>query len=409
MAPLISQLLPSSLYRARYAGCSAIDSPDVSLQDRPQFIASPAEHSSAAKPFMRLSGMIPSAAEGKIELYTPKYYGVCAIGGALCCGLTHTAVTPLDVVKCNMQTNPGKFPSISKGFGITMKEGGLAGLVRGWFPTLVGYSVQGAGKFGLYEYFQKDLLGTWWERKTAHKYQTFVYLAGSASAEFFADIGLCPFEAVKVKVQTVPGWAKGLSDGLPKFVHEQGVAGWEPFPSTHLGHRAPNILAVGAHGIWNPRGKGISDHSETLEEFWSLRDSLNTKFGDVTASTVYLECWSPSRVLSVGALLGFGVLEPFKGFGSVGALLGFECCSPSKFCSVGALVGFCSVGALNQALWSQNVAMKEGFTSSGFWRLSIGFESLRGISDVSSLWGPSDTLLELVCQQGVVGWVMPMD
>ena len=34
--------------------------------------------------------------------------------------------------------------------------------------------------------------------ETAHKYQTLLYLAGSASAEFFADIGLCPWEAVKV-------------------------------------------------------------------------------------------------------------------------------------------------------------------------------------------------------------------
>ena len=29
------------------------------------------------------------------------------------------------------------------------------------------------------------------------KYQTLIYLAGSASAEVFADIALCPFEAVK--------------------------------------------------------------------------------------------------------------------------------------------------------------------------------------------------------------------
>lgn len=28
--------------------------------------------------------------------------------------------------------------------------------------------------------------------------QNLIYLAGSASAEFFADIALCPFEAVKV-------------------------------------------------------------------------------------------------------------------------------------------------------------------------------------------------------------------
>ncbi len=32
------------------------------------------------------------------------------------------------------------------------------------------------------------------------KYQTLIFLAGSASAEFFADIALSPFEAVKVCV-----------------------------------------------------------------------------------------------------------------------------------------------------------------------------------------------------------------
>jgi len=64
-------------------------------------------------------------------------------------------VTPLDVVKCNMQIDPHKYPSISKGFGITISEQGYSGLIRGWFPTLIGYSIQGAGKFGLYEYFKK--------------------------------------------------------------------------------------------------------------------------------------------------------------------------------------------------------------------------------------------------------------
>lgn len=34
--------------------------------------------------------------------------------------------------------------------------------------------------------------------EVAKKYQNLIYLAGSASAEFFADIALCPFEAVKV-------------------------------------------------------------------------------------------------------------------------------------------------------------------------------------------------------------------
>jgi solute carrier family 25 (mitochondrial phosphate transporter), member 3 len=58
------------------------------------------------------------------------------------------------------------------------------------------------------------------------KYKTLIYLVGSASAEIIADIALCPMEAVKVRVQTQPGFARGLSDGLPKFVKSEGYAGW---------------------------------------------------------------------------------------------------------------------------------------------------------------------------------------
>lgn len=32
-------------------------------------------------------------------------------------------------------------------------------------------------------------------------------------------------ELLQVKVQTTPGYAKGLTDGLPKFVQQNGVAG----------------------------------------------------------------------------------------------------------------------------------------------------------------------------------------
>lgn len=40
---------------------------------------------------------------GKIEMFSKEFYAAGAVGGALCCGITHTAMTPLDVVKCNMQ------------------------------------------------------------------------------------------------------------------------------------------------------------------------------------------------------------------------------------------------------------------------------------------------------------------
>ncbi|KAL8154144.1 hypothetical protein V2J09_011904 [Rumex salicifolius] len=167
--------------------------------------------------------VIPAPRE-KIEMYSPAYYYASAIGGILSCGPTHTAVTPLDLVKCNMQIDPSKYKSISSGFGVLLKEQGVRGFFRGWAPTFLGYSAQGAFKYGLYEYFKKyysDLAGA----ENAAKYKTFIYLAGSGSAEVIADIALCPMEAVKVRVQTEPGFARGLSDGLPKIVRAEGIAG----------------------------------------------------------------------------------------------------------------------------------------------------------------------------------------
>jgi solute carrier family 25 phosphate transporter 3 len=40
------------------------------------------------------------------------YYSKCFFAGVLSCGLTHAGVTPLDVVKCNMQVNPSKYTGL---------------------------------------------------------------------------------------------------------------------------------------------------------------------------------------------------------------------------------------------------------------------------------------------------------
>ncbi|CAL1379806.1 unnamed protein product [Linum trigynum] len=123
------------------------------------------------------------------------------------------------------QINPTKYKSISSGFRVLLKEQGVRGFFRGWVPTLLGYSAQGACKFGFYEFFKKyysDIAGP----ENSAKYKTLIYLAGSSSAEVIADIALCPFETVKVRVQTRYGFARGLSDGLPKFVRSEGALGY---------------------------------------------------------------------------------------------------------------------------------------------------------------------------------------
>merc|ERR1711908_237907 len=56
----------------------------------------------------------------------------------------------------------------------------------------------------------------------AYQYMTVLYLAASASAEFFADIALCPMEAVKVRIQT-SDYASTLRECFPKMKAEEGT------------------------------------------------------------------------------------------------------------------------------------------------------------------------------------------
>jgi len=103
-----------------------------------------------------------------------------------------------------------------------IKEEGVRGLSLGWAPTLIGYSMQGLCKFGFYEVF-KDLYMNIAGEANSEKYKGMIWLAGSASAEFFADIALCPMEMVKVKVQTSPAgsWPTSLVAATAKMGAEK--------------------------------------------------------------------------------------------------------------------------------------------------------------------------------------------
>lgn len=131
------------------------------------------------------------------------YYKKCMVGGILSCGLTHTGICPLDVIKCNMQVNPEKYKGLFSGLRMLTREEGSMAIWKGWAPTFVGYSLQGLCKFGFYEIF-KDLYSNMAGEENSVRYRRIIWLAGSASAEFFADIALCPWEMTKVKVQTSP-------------------------------------------------------------------------------------------------------------------------------------------------------------------------------------------------------------
>merc|ERR1712156_1278176 len=165
--------------------------------------------------------------EYSCEFGSQKYFALCAFGGVLSCGITHTAVTPLDLVKCRLQVDKEKYKSIGNGFKVTLAEGGAKGLVLGWAPTALGYSAQGLCKFGFYEVFKKiysDMIGD----ENTYLYRTSLYLASSASAEFFADIALSPMESCKVRIQTSPvgTFPTTLRGAFPKIYAAEGLNGF---------------------------------------------------------------------------------------------------------------------------------------------------------------------------------------
>jgi solute carrier family 25 (mitochondrial phosphate transporter), member 3 len=116
--------------------------------------------------------------------------------------------------------NPTKYKSIFSGLRIFVKEEGPSSLWRGQGGNFFGYGVQGGCKYGLYEYFKK-----WYSDVLVGSNKSTIYFLSSASAQIIADVGLCPFESVKIRVQTQPTFAKGLIDGFPWMYSAEGYSG----------------------------------------------------------------------------------------------------------------------------------------------------------------------------------------
>lgn len=102
------------------------------------------------------------------------------------------------------------------------KEGGGA-LLTGLGPTAAGYFLQGAFKFGGYEFFKAQAIQAI-GLENARNNRTSIYLATSACAEFFADVALCPLEATRIRLVSEPTYASGLVGGFTKMLKTEGIA-----------------------------------------------------------------------------------------------------------------------------------------------------------------------------------------
>jgi len=144
------------------------------------------------------------------------------IAGGSCASFSHGIATPFDVVKTRIQAEPEVYNSGLKDATISLigKEG-LGVLSTGLVPTLVGFGLEGAVKFGVYESL-KPLCISLLQTDT----KTVPYLLASIGAGAIASTILCPMERARIKIVT-EGKDKsstGLFGGIGPLIEEEGLS-----------------------------------------------------------------------------------------------------------------------------------------------------------------------------------------
>lgn len=152
---------------------------------------------------------------------TPNDYALFALSGAAGCCLTHSLVTPLDVVKTRMQTSPGRYAGISDGARTIVADEGWGMLFVGLQATLVGYAWYGMTVYPGYEFFSRlfeKLAGA-----DAVGLHAQVVLLSGACATVLACVGVCPMEAARIRAVAQPDFAPGLLNMLKRIAAEDGA------------------------------------------------------------------------------------------------------------------------------------------------------------------------------------------
>ena len=98
-----------------------------------------------------------------------------------------------------------------------IKDDGPTVLLGGLVSTVVGYGIEGAMKFGVYEVCKPIMTKLIKGSKGA------AYIAASVFAGAVASILLCPMESTRIRQVTDPEYAdKGLMAAFPQLVKEEG-------------------------------------------------------------------------------------------------------------------------------------------------------------------------------------------
>lgn len=150
----------------------------------------------------------------------------CATAGAISTCISHTLTLPLDVLKTRIQSDAA-FVGLGT-MAVCRKIVGAEGpraLLAGFTANGMGYLMQGAIKFGLYETCKRRIFSELEARGINGRinHRVPVWVVSSACAEVVACLALCPMEATKIRLVTDPHFAASTYAALRRVVRENGV------------------------------------------------------------------------------------------------------------------------------------------------------------------------------------------
>jgi solute carrier family 25 (mitochondrial phosphate transporter), member 3 len=159
--------------------------------------------------------------ERDMELDASMYLRFCA-SGAICSSAVHLLLTPIDVIKTKVQTNPILYPTIGASFAKVFQEEGVQTFYTGWLPTVLSNFVGGGVLYALVEFVRRTLSEAAAGDAIRLEVPIILFSAGFAAA--VAAVFNCPFEAIRIRTVAQPNYAPNSIEVFKRIVREEGVA-----------------------------------------------------------------------------------------------------------------------------------------------------------------------------------------
>lgn len=172
---------------------------------------------------------------GGVYLHEKILAGICA--GAI----SSFAATPLDVVKIRLQVKgEQRYRGLTHGLIDVSKTEGLAGLYKGWAPTMIRAAVITGSQVASYDHIKRILINNEYMKEGLA-----LHTVASFSAGLICCITTSPVDVIKTRYQNTPshlGVYSSVFDCFVKSVKAEGLFGlYKGF--------LPNWMRLGPHSV----------------------------------------------------------------------------------------------------------------------------------------------------------------